>query len=206
MPFPIDVCLIHPEIEACEAFRERFSGLPNTSVLQAPYEGLPPHDCFVTAGNSFGIMTAGIDAAVVRKHGEGLMHSVQSHIQDHYLGEQPIGDCFIVPTQCETEPFVAHSPTMRMPGSITNTDNVYQATWASFLAVYRHNLKDQRPIRSLVFPSMGTGFGGMSFDESARQMAAAYRHYLNPPHRMDWDTTIERHRAIAYDKGQRVVL
>ena len=39
----------------------------------------------------------------------------------------------------------------------------------------------------LGFPAMGTGFGGMNADEAARQMAAAYRHYLNPPSSFDCD-------------------
>jgi hypothetical protein len=55
--------LIHPDEEACNAFSGRFAGLPNVSVLRSRFEDLPPHDCFVTAGNSFGMMTAGIDAA-----------------------------------------------------------------------------------------------------------------------------------------------
>ncbi len=48
----------------CEAFEHRFSGLPNARVIEGRFENLEPHDCFVTAANSFGIMNAGIDAAV----------------------------------------------------------------------------------------------------------------------------------------------
>jgi hypothetical protein len=44
----------------------------------------------------------------------------------------------------------------------------------------------------------------MSFDEAARQMAAAYDHYLHPPHRLDWDVVAGRHKAIAYDGGKQV--
>ena len=57
--------LIHPSEEMCEAFSARFADLPNIRVIQSTLEELPPHDAFVTAGNAFGIMTAGIDAAVV---------------------------------------------------------------------------------------------------------------------------------------------
>lgn len=206
MPFPIDVLLIHPEEAMCDAFRARFAGLPDVQVLRTRFEAMEPHDCFVTAGNSFGIMTAGIDAAVVRFHGEGLMRRVQHRIMDQYLGEQPIGTSFIEPTGNLLFPFVAHSPTMRTPGPISGTDKVYAATWASFLAIYRHNAgaSDELKIRSVAFPAMGAGFGAVPFDEVARQMAAAYRHYLNPPHRLDWDTVVSRHRAIAYD-GERQV-
>ena len=55
------------------------------------------------------------------------------------------------------------------------------------------------------FPAMGTGFGGVPFDEAARQMAVAYRHYLEPPHRIDWDVVIERHKSISYDGPRQVI-
>ena len=48
-------------------------------------------------------------------------------------------------------------------------------------------------------PAMGTGFGRVPFVEAARQMAAAWRHYLEPPHRLNWDVVVQRNKAIRYD-------
>ncbi|GAB5406351.1 MAG: hypothetical protein Aurels2KO_45820 [Aureliella sp.] len=204
MALHIDLWLIHPKAEMCDAFRARFFGLPNVRVLQSRFEDLPPHDCFVTAANAFGIMNAGIDAAVVQFHGEDLMRRVQARIMDEFLGEQPIGTSFIERTGTPGYPFIAHSPTMRVPGSIEGTDKVYCATWASLIAVYRHKIRNEEPIDSVVFPAMGAGFGGVPYTEVARQMAAAYRHYLNPPPRMNWDMVASRQRSIHYD-GKRQV-
>lgn len=204
MPYPIELWLVHPRQEACTAFHDRFTGLPDVRVLQARFEKVPPHDCFVTAGNAFGIMTAGIDAAVVAFHGVGLMQRVQRRILDEYLGEQPVGTCFVEPTGTPGYPFVAHAPTMRMPGPITGTDAVYRAAWAALLAVYHHNAavrrgeSDQAEIVTVAMPALGTGFGGVSFSEAARQMAAAYRFYLDPPHRLDWEAAIARRREIGH--------
>ena len=94
---------------------------------------------------------------------------------------------------------------MRVPGSIEGTDNVYCATWAALLAVYNHNVVAERKIETLAFPAMGTGFGGVAFDEAARQMAAAYRHYLDPPHRLDWNFVVDRQKAIGYDGDKKVL-
>jgi len=199
MPFPLNIWIVHPEDAANAAFSHRFARLPNVRVIRATFEELPPHDCFVTAGNSFGIMTAGIDAAVVRFFGPELMAAVQHRILDEYLGEQPIGTAFVQPTGHAHVPFVCHAPTMRVPGSISGTDKVYCATWAALLAVYRHNVSSEQKIATVAFPAMGTGFGGVSFDEAARQMAAAYDHYLHPPHRLDWRMVTAHHKAIAYD-------
>src|SRR6185312_3381129 len=102
---------------------------------------------------------------------------VQDRIMDQFFGEQPVGTAYLVPTGCSAIPFVAHAPTMRVPGNIAGTDKVYAATWAALLAIHAHNLTDERKIESVAMPAMGTGFGGVPFDEAARQMAAAYRHY-----------------------------
>jgi O-acetyl-ADP-ribose deacetylase (regulator of RNase III) len=199
------VWLVHPDKEMCDAFHRRFAGLPRVRVIQGRFEDLEPHDCFVTAGNAFGIMSAGIDAAVVRRFGSNLMHRVQHHIIDQFCGEQPVGTAFIVSTEDASIPFIIHAPTMRVPGNIDGTDKVYCATWAAILAAQAHNRTSHQKIETLALPAMGTGFGGVSFDEAARQMAAAYRHYLNPPHRLDWDFVIERNLAIHYDDGRQVI-
>lgn len=67
-----EIWLVHPEAAMVQAFRDRFVGLPNVHLFQGRFEDLEPHDCFVTAGNAFGLMTASIDAAGVRFFGEPL--------------------------------------------------------------------------------------------------------------------------------------
>jgi O-acetyl-ADP-ribose deacetylase (regulator of RNase III) len=198
------IWLVHPEAVMCEAFAHRFAGLPGVRVVRGRFEDLEPHDCFVTAGNAFGIMTAGIDAAVIHRFGEELMRRVQHRILDEYRGEQPVGTAFVIDTGDPELPFLAHAPTMRVPGSIAGTDKVYASTWAALLAVQAHNQTGERKIETVALPAMGTGFGGVPFTEAARQMAAAYRHYLEPPHRLNWDVVVDRHKAICYDGNRQV--
>ena len=200
-----ELWLIHPDREMCEAFTERFAGLPNVRVVRDWFENLAPHDCFVTAGNAYGIMNAGIDAVVVQRFGEPIMKAVQHRIMDAYFGEQPVGTAFVMPTGDPTLPFLCHAPTMRVPGNIECTDKVYTATWAAFLAVQAHNQTSAQRIEIVAMPAMGTGFGGVPFSEAARQMAVAYRHFLDPPHRLDWEFVGERNRDICYDNGRRVI-
>lgn len=197
--------LVHPDDAVCRAFEARFAGLSGFQAMRGRFEDLPPHDCFVTAGNSYGIMTAGIDAAVVRRFGEEIMQQVQLQIMNEYYGEQPIGTGFVLPTGDAAIPFLCHAPTMRTPGSIGGTDKVYCATWAALLAVLAHNRSSPHKIETVAFPAMGAGFGRVPHDEVARQMAAAYRHLLDPPHRMDWDMVVRREKAICYDGEKKVV-
>jgi O-acetyl-ADP-ribose deacetylase (regulator of RNase III) len=196
--------LVHPDEAMCDAYRDRFRGLPGARVVRARFEDLEPHDCFVTAGISFGLMTAGIDAAVVRCFGAPIMQRVQHRILDEFFGEQSVGTAFVLPSGHPAIPFLAHAPTMRVPGSIEGTDKVYNATWAALLAIHAHNRASERKIEVAALPAMGTGFGGVPYGEAARQMAAAYRHYREPPHRLDWDFVVERQKAIHYDGGKQV--
>jgi O-acetyl-ADP-ribose deacetylase (regulator of RNase III) len=123
---------------------------------------------------------------------------------DEFFGEQPVGSAFILPTGDPKLPFLCHAPTMRVPGNIEGTDKVYSATWAALLAVQTHNRTSDQRIDVVALPAMGTGFGGVPCDEAARQMAVAYRHLLEPPHRLDWDFVARRQRAICYDGGRQV--
>lgn len=198
MTLPRALWLVHPDDAACEALRAGFAGLPGITVHAARFADLPPHDAFVTAGNAYGIMTAGIDAAVVARFGRGLMQRVQRHIVGAFLGEQPVGTAFVVDTGDPWCPRLVHAPTMRIPGSIVGTDAVYRATWAALLAIHQENARGERPIGTACLPAMGCGFGGMGFEESARQMAAAYRHALRPPTTLgdDWDLPLAREASI----------
>jgi len=175
MILPLNLWLVHPEKEMADAFRRRFEGLPRVEVFDKRFEEVPAHDCFVTAGNSFGMMTAGIDAAVVHLLGRAVMTAVQRTIVADYLGEQPVGTAFVMETGHAKIPWLVHAPSMRVPGSIDGTANVYFATFAALVAIGRHNGNGASPIRTVGFPAFGTGFGSVSFDEAARQMAAVPR-------------------------------
>ena len=178
---------------------------PNVRVVKGRFEDLEPHDCFVTAGNAFGLMTAGIDAAVVRRFGEPLMLRVQHRMMNDYFGEQPVGTAFVLPTDDPSLPFLCHASTMRVPGSIEGTDKVYAATWAALLAIQAHNRTSGQRIEVVALPAIGTGFGGVPFGEAARQMAVAYRHHMEPPHHLDWDFVAARQLATCYDGKRQVV-
>lgn len=187
------------------AFRSRFSPYPTVTIAVGRWENLPPHDCFVTAGNSYGLMSAGIDAAVVKKLGLEIQDAVQLHILNNFLGEQPVGSAFLLETGSPHVPFLCHAPTMRLPGDITKTDNVYQATRAALLCIHHHNRASAQPIKTVIFPAFGAGFGGVPPDESARQMAVAWKLFLEPPYPPNWDRALLRERIICWDQTERRV-
>lgn len=194
----LKLILVDPLPEMCNAFRERFAGLPNVEVVHGRFEELPIYDCMVSAANSFGLMDGGVDAAITRFFGEDLQQRVQRRIVDEFLGEQPVGTSIIVETDHPKHPFIAHTPTMRVPMTIIHTDNVYQAMWSMLLAVRQHNLKPDKKIETIACPGLGTAIGQVPYRQAARLMALAYRNFLNPPAFIDWRFAEQRQGNIRY--------
>jgi O-acetyl-ADP-ribose deacetylase (regulator of RNase III) len=189
--------LVSPEPQLCTAFRERFAALPDVEVVQGLFESLPEFDCLVSPANSFGLMDGGTDAAIIRFFGDSFQTRVQQHIMADYLGEQPVGTSLIVETANPQHPFLAHTPTMRVPMPVARTDYTYLAMWAMLTAVHHHNRQSERTIRIVACPGMGTGIGRMPYLEAAQQMALAYRYFLSPPRGLNWQVATQRQTDLA---------
>jgi len=192
----IKLVLVDPNPSLCWEWRQQFAELSDVEVVDGPFEQLETFDCLVSPANSFGLMDGGVDGAIIRYFGDALMHRVQQMIVDEFLGEQPIGTSVIVETGHPKHPFLAHTPTMRIPMAISRTDYVYTAMWAMLLAVRKHNRTAIQRIETIACPGLGTGTGRVPFPEAARQMALAYRHFLAPPDHIHWSFASERQNAI----------
>ena len=158
--------LVAPNSQLFAAFQQHFSYLPNIEIVNDYFEWLPEFDCLVSPANSFGMMDGGMDAAIIRFFGHSLMTKVQQYILKEFFGEQPVGTSFIVETGHPKHPFLAHTPTMRVPMSIAGTDIPYVAMWAMLLAVRRYNQSSDRKIGSIACPGLGTGIGRVSLSGS----------------------------------------
>lgn len=133
-------------------------------------------------------MDGGFDGVLTKYFGNQLMERVQRDIIRTYWGEQPIGTSSIIVTHNDKIPYIAHSPTMKYPMVIRNTDNCYQATKAVFKSVKDFNMYNymQNPIKTLAFTGMGTGTGQLPFNAAAKQMRMAYNDMKKPPDQIDW--------------------
>jgi O-acetyl-ADP-ribose deacetylase (regulator of RNase III) len=177
----IKLIFVAPNYALFTAFQERFAYLPNVEVANCGFERLNTYDCLVSPANSFGMMDGGMDAAITEFFGISLMERVQQKILDDYLGEQSVGTSFIIATGHPQHPFLAHTPTMRVPMQIVGTDIPYMAMWAMLLAVEHHNRHHLQKIATVACPGLGTGIGRISPTEATRQMALAYDNFIYPP-------------------------
>ena len=187
--------VVSPDREGVSELRWATRRCERIEVVLGRFEELPAFDCVATAGNSFGLMDAGVDLAVHRFFG-GVQAQIQARIREDFLGEQPVGTAILVPTGHERHRWVAHAPTMRIPMNIEGTDHVYLAAWATLLAVHRANATEAAEIRTLVFPAFGTGTGGISHLEAGVQIRLAIEHFLKPPDHINPSFAQERHERI----------
>lgn len=198
--------LFNPDRPLCDAWRESFVNLPDVEIVRGYFEHLQAYDCMVSPANSFGLMDGGIDGAFTEYFGEQLMRRVQQRILDDFLGEQPVGTSFIIETNHPKHPFLAHTPTMRVPMTIAHTDHVYKAMAAMLLAVHKHNQTAERKIEIIACPGLGTGVGEVPYKEAARQMSLAYRYFLTPPKWIDWSLATERQMRVRFGGDDGLLL
>jgi O-acetyl-ADP-ribose deacetylase (regulator of RNase III) len=187
--------LVDPNAAVVAAWREAFDGEPRVRVCHTRFEEQQEYDCIVSPANSFGIMDGGVDLAISRFFGWELMDRVQQRILRDFFGEQPVGTCILVETGHPTHPWLAHTPTMRVPLDIRGTDHVYSAMLAMLQAIASFNKGNpEAPIRSIACPGLGTATGRMEPDEAARLMALAWRVATDPSPAINW--SIARNRQV----------
>ncbi|MCD6468154.1 MAG: macro domain-containing protein [Thermoplasmata archaeon] len=123
-------------------------------------------DAVVNPANSLGYMGGGV-AGVIKRVG-GL------EIEKEAVSKAPIPVGSAVATTAGLLPcrFVIHAPTMEKPAMRTSVEKVRRATRAAFVVAKKLGLK------SIAFPGMGTGVGGVDTRDAARVMVDVAREYL----------------------------
>ncbi|KAJ3291396.1 hypothetical protein HK104_006142 [Borealophlyctis nickersoniae] len=170
------------------AFEEFFppslrSPLVPVTINHAKFPDLPSTikmDCIVSPANSFGLMDGGFDMAISRYFGgtDILIPIVQRAIRTEWMGQQNVGTCLIIKTGAPKCPYIAHAPTMRTPAKCVG-DVPYACMWSILVALRNHNRKeDGDRIGDVVCTGLGTAVGQMPVRTAAKQMALAYKHFV----------------------------
>jgi O-acetyl-ADP-ribose deacetylase (regulator of RNase III) len=191
-----ELILVDVQEELCNAWKHAFQELPRVIIHHGKFQEVLQFDCMVSPANSFGKMDGGIDLAIRSFFGKQLQKTVQEVIENEFYGEQPVGTSIIVSTGQKEHPFLAHTPTMRVPKDISNSDSVYNATFAMLCAIANHNKRNLTKINKVLCPGLGTATGKVTPREAARQMALAYKNFLGSSSADNWQSLIRRDMEI----------
>ena len=181
----------------CDEWHKYFDDMPEIKIINncVDLENMN-YDCVVSPANSFGIMDGGFDLALVNYFGHGLMKRVQDKIRAEYAGEQPVGTCLIVETGNKKHPYLAHTPTMRIPRIIKEYDTIYNAMRAMLLEVRKYP-----DIKTVLCTGLGTATGKVSPIIAARQMYLAYKSVMQLPERIDWQIAVGTEQNLLNSLG-----
>lgn len=151
----------------CEEWEKQFKDYPDVEIKHCSFEDLES-EYVVTAGNSFGWMTGGIDLAVRDYYGIDVQDSVQQVIISQFQGELPVGESIVIDTLDWSKKYLIYAPTMRFPRQIDKVDVFY--VFVKLLQRYDN----------FACCGLGTATGGISEKDCARQMKLAYDyvHYI----------------------------
>jgi len=172
-------------------------------------------DAVVSPANSFGFMDGGIDALYARRYGPAVQDRVRTAILKRHHGELLVGSAEIVETGDLRQPYLIAAPTMRVPMKLgPDTVAPYLAARAVLLLIRHGSFADGpsagRPIgeiiRSIAFPGMGTGVGGVPTDICARQMRKAIEGHRSGSARLplSWAEASEDHQLLYTNEPTRL--
>jgi len=115
-------------------------------------------DAIVNPANSFGYMGGGVALAIKDAGGR--------EIEREAVGKAPIPMGRAVATKAGKlrARLVIHAPTMVKPAEKTDAEKVKLATLAALKCA------EENAVRSVAFPGMGTGVGGLSYKIAAETM------------------------------------
>ena len=163
------ITLFDHDPEICAAWREVLGDLPGVTITQCELRDLPPQTYLATAGNSYGIMTGGIDLAVRDLYGIEVQDAIQNHILAS--GPVPIGGCVIVEMPEKKHKNIVYAPTMDRP----------RPAWMHGVCMAVLSVLMATGEESVALPGMGTGTGALGPLEAAKAMRAgivAYREMM----------------------------
>ncbi len=115
-------------------------------------------DAIVNPANSLMIMGGGVAGAIKRAGGQEIEDEARRH------APVPVGRAVATEAGRLKAKYVIHAPTMRYPAMRIGVKNVAMATKAAI------NLAKELGVKSVAFPAMGAGVGGVPPKASAKTM------------------------------------
>ncbi len=163
------IILLDNKRPMCLLWEKYFKDIKDVIVANEniEYFDIDDIECLVSPANSYGLMNGGYDLALTRMFGDELQYKVQNYIIDNLYGEQPVGSSIIVDIP-NTNKKLIHTPSMRIPSPIVDSELVYTAMRSTLICALKNNIK------SIIIPAFGGSTGMVPMETIAREMFKAY--------------------------------
>lgn len=124
-------------------------------------------DAIVNPANSWLIMGGGVTGAIRRVGGKGIEDEAVKH------APVPVGEAVATGAGRLKAKYVIHAPTMERPAMRIGERNVGLSVGGAL------ECAEGLEIRSVAFPGMGTGVGGLSLEEAVRAMVNEVKEHID---------------------------
>ncbi len=163
------IILLDRKQQMCDEWIKYFKDFSDVEVVcdNIEYYDITNVDCLVSPANSYGIMNGGYDLALTRMFDDCLQEKVQEYIINNLYGEQPVGSSIIVDIP-NTNKKLIHTPTMRIPSPIVDSEIVYTSMRSTLICALNNNVK------SIIIPAFGGDTGMLPMRIVAKEMFKAY--------------------------------
>lgn len=122
-------------------------------------------DAIVNAANSYGYMGGGVAGAIKNKGGMEIEKEATSN------APIPIGYAVITTAGKLKAKHVIHAPTMEQPASLTDINNIKEATRAAL------ECADENKLKKIAIPGMGTGVGNVPKELAAETIVKTIKSF-----------------------------
>jgi O-acetyl-ADP-ribose deacetylase (regulator of RNase III) len=143
-------------------------------------------EAIVNPANSLLIMGGGVAGAIRRKGGAEIEEEASSY------APLPVGEAIATGAGKLRAKWVIHAPTMERPAMRVGLINVRKAMRAAL------NRAEELKARSMAFPGLGTGVGGVSAEKAAKAMVEELKNHL------DEGTALKEVILIGFDEKLRL--
>lgn len=124
-------------------------------------------EAIVNPANSQLIMGGGVAGAIKRVGGNEIETQALRH------APTPVGKAVATTAGKLKAKYVIHAPTMERPAMSIGTENVHKAIRGAL------ECADGLKIRSIAFPGLGTGVGGVGLEEAANVMVKTPKEHID---------------------------
>lgn len=161
---------------------ERFT-LANNKVIEVIKGDITRvnYEAIVNPANSYLVMGGGVAGAIKRAGGKEIENEARR------FAPIPVGEAVITGAGKLLAKYVIHAPTMERPAMRTTLEKVRLATRAALKKA------EERGIKEIAFPGMGTGVGGVSPYDAAIVMVKEITDFLSH------SKSITKAGLVAYD-------
>ena len=144
-------------------------------------------DAVVNASNTSLLLGSGVAGAIRNKGGDSIQKECDM------IGSIPLGEAAISGAGNLKSRYVIHAAGMRLGGSVTE-ESLRMATKNSLMRA------DEKGIKTIAFPAIGTGVGGFPIDRCAEVMIDVVSKHLESE-----NTFLERVYFVLFDEPTHMV-